>query len=184
MREDISSQDLLDANQSENRSNLWWSTPPVGFSKLNLDGSFDPLMRVMGFGGVMRDSAGNWLWGFSDSCSSGNVLGAELLAIKFGRHHAWDRNHRKIYVETDSLEAVHLLTADITCYNSSISSVIMDIKAMMRRQWEVHLSHVLREANILADHLSKLSSRGDRSSRFWITPPLEVLDFTNSDSYL
>ncbi|KAJ1425754.1 hypothetical protein SESBI_10832 [Sesbania bispinosa] len=35
-----------------------------GVFKLNVDGSFISSLRMMGVGGVLRDSTGAWLWGF------------------------------------------------------------------------------------------------------------------------
>ncbi|KAJ1406818.1 Ribonuclease H domain [Sesbania bispinosa] len=184
--EDTHLQAALEPAPSFSSAAFWWSCPPAGFSKLNVDGSFNPVSRAMGIGGVLRESDGNWLWGFSDHRAYGSVLEAELLAIQVGLQFAWEQNHRCVLCETDSLEVIHLLNDDRPCSSSTglIGLLLGQIKVLLQQPWEVHLSHILREANSLVDFLSKFSSRRDRTSLFWKTPPGEVLDILSSDSSL
>lgn len=42
-----------------------WMKPPLGWFKLNTDGSSVQQRKVAGGGGVIRDGFGNWVVGFS-----------------------------------------------------------------------------------------------------------------------
>jgi hypothetical protein len=44
-----------------------WNPPPVNWAKLNTDGSVLGDPGLVGGGGVIQDSLGNWLGGFSRS---------------------------------------------------------------------------------------------------------------------
>lgn len=54
---------------------LRWIKPPLGYFKLNVDGSRDG-NGVIGAGGVIRDSSGNWIQGFAHHIGSGEVIQA------------------------------------------------------------------------------------------------------------
>ncbi|KAJ1383750.1 Reverse transcriptase zinc-binding domain [Sesbania bispinosa] len=59
-------------------STLWWYPPPPNVTKLNVDGSYVARTGLMGIGGLLRDSFGTWLWGFTGSVGQGRILLAEL----------------------------------------------------------------------------------------------------------
>lgn len=86
-----------------------WQPPPEGSLKLNVDGSFMPAISSMGTGGVLRNHQGNWVAGFSTFEGKGDILQAELLAVKNGLTLAWQLGFRKIHCETDCLEAIQLV---------------------------------------------------------------------------
>ncbi|KAJ1391335.1 Ribonuclease H-like superfamily [Sesbania bispinosa] len=104
---------LLSANDMCSDSSLlmklWWKTPRVGFTKLNVGGSLNPSDGSMASGGVLRSSTGAWIWGFSGFHGFGDVVHAELLALKIGLLHAWDTEFKRLLCETNSLEVIHLL---------------------------------------------------------------------------
>ncbi|KAJ1376124.1 Ribonuclease H-like superfamily [Sesbania bispinosa] len=133
MQEDIHLQVALDTDPSFSSAALWWSCPPASFSKLNVDGSFNPVSRAMGIGGVLRDSDGHWIRGFSDHRAYGNILEAKLLALQVGLQYAWEQNHRYILCETDSLEVIHLLKDERPCSSSTgvIGLLLGQIKALL-----------------------------------------------------
>ncbi|KAJ1375954.1 Ribonuclease H-like superfamily [Sesbania bispinosa] len=121
---------------------LWWSPPPSGFFKLNVDGCFNILDGFMGIGGVLRNSAGHWIWGFSAQFVLGSSLEAELRALKA----VWASHGRKI-------------------------------------PWDVRIVHVLREANCLADHMSRLTTYRDGRVQLWDNPPRDALVFLLADCH-
>ncbi|KAK8479556.1 hypothetical protein V6N12_064054 [Hibiscus sabdariffa] len=63
--------------------------PPWGWCKLNVDGSRDRLTRVSSCGGVIRDSHGYWMMGFTKNLGMCSVLDAELWGIYEGLLCAW-----------------------------------------------------------------------------------------------
>lgn len=50
-----------------------WEAPPIGFIKLNVDGSVLEANSVMGTGGLLRSETGDWLKGFSSYEGVGDV---------------------------------------------------------------------------------------------------------------
>ncbi|KAJ1417501.1 Ribonuclease H-like superfamily [Sesbania bispinosa] len=128
MKEDFTHEASFLSNPSDPHPSLWWSPPPNGFSKLNTNGSFH---SSMGLGGVMRDAGGHWLWGFSEFCRDGNCLEVELLALRRGLKLAWERGHRRIMCEVDSLEVIHLINRDPLPLVDTQACLLQDIKSLL-----------------------------------------------------
>ena len=61
-----------------------WEKPPVGWAKLNSDGSALGNPGRAGGGGVIRDHNGKWLKGYARSFGSTNNCMAELWALRDG----------------------------------------------------------------------------------------------------
>ncbi|KAJ1393391.1 Ribonuclease H domain [Sesbania bispinosa] len=117
-------------------SALWWSHPPADFSKLNVDGSYFLRSRMMGIGGFLPDSFCNWLWGFSGSVGQGNSLLAVLLALKQGLEIAWEKGHKRLIVETDSLEVIHLVNSPNN-HNLYCGEVVKHIQQMLKKDGQI-----------------------------------------------
>lgn len=100
--------------RTDNHTNLsLWKTPQPSWLKLNTDGSLSS--SVVGSCGCLRDEICSWLLGFSGYLGYGNALLSELWAIWHGLHLAIQRYpNSKILLETDSSEAIHLLTKNNT----------------------------------------------------------------------
>ncbi|KAJ1405719.1 Ribonuclease H domain [Sesbania bispinosa] len=169
------SQYFLEGDSLDSNSSLWWKAPPMGYAKLNIDGSFIFDSREMGYGGVLRDSEGTWQWGFSGLAEQGSVIEAELVALMKGLHFAWENSFRKLICETDSLEVVHLITNYSEEVQSPFHDTLRSLMMWLDRDWDVCVKHVFREANLVADRLAKLRNRGVIGVSFWTIPPLEVI---------
>lgn len=63
--------------------------------------------NMMGTGGLIRSSKGDWITGFS--CFEGGGMLAELLAVRRGLQLAWESGFRNVVLEIDSQEVVSLL---------------------------------------------------------------------------
>ncbi|KAJ1377718.1 Ribonuclease H domain [Sesbania bispinosa] len=149
----------VDEDTRECRDKLWWTAPHVGFTKLNVDGSFNPLTGMMRFGGAMRDSEGAWLWGFSAAGGMGSVIEAEIWALITDLQIAWDKEYMKVQCETDSLEVIYMLNCDPSSLFGQTKRLLEQLKALLSRPWEISVSHVFREANMIADYLAHFNSR-------------------------
>ena len=57
---------------------MGWEKPPLGWVKLNSDGSTLSSLGRAGGGGVIRDHEGKWLKGYARSLGSTNSCVAEL----------------------------------------------------------------------------------------------------------
>lgn len=80
-----------------------WSSPPPDFVKINVDGSSLGNPGRSGFGGVIRNSHGEWIMGFSGFCGVTTNINSELMAIQVGLKLAWDKDYRDVICESDSL---------------------------------------------------------------------------------
>ncbi|KAG5232203.1 reverse mRNAase [Salix suchowensis] len=57
---------------------LHWKHPRSGVCKVNTDGSRINVTGISGAGGVLRDSNGAWIQGFSVNLGASSILEAEL----------------------------------------------------------------------------------------------------------
>jgi ribonuclease HI len=88
------------------------ATSPRDFVKLNTDGSVLGNPGLASLGGVLRDSNGNWLRGFSHKLGITNSLAAELWGVRDGLLLARDLNIRKLIIESDAKSVVDLLKTE------------------------------------------------------------------------
>ncbi|KAK9019059.1 hypothetical protein V6N11_034099 [Hibiscus sabdariffa] len=63
--------------QQTSRS-VQWEAPPWDWCKVNVDGSRNRLIGVTSWGGVARDSHGQWMMGFTKHLGMCSMLDAEL----------------------------------------------------------------------------------------------------------
>ncbi|KAJ1376533.1 Ribonuclease H-like superfamily [Sesbania bispinosa] len=66
--------------------------------RLSVDGNWFPQQSRLGFGGLLRDSHGRWLAGYSGGRSNEDPCLAEILAVWRGLLVAWDMGFRVIVV--------------------------------------------------------------------------------------
>ncbi|CAN0899547.1 Putative ribonuclease H protein At1g65750 [Linum grandiflorum] len=78
-----------------------------------------------------------------------------MRAIVDGLNLAWSLGVRWIRVQSDSMAAVAILAKD-TKLDHQHAALVLQFKELCSRQWEVHLSHIYREANNVADYLANL----------------------------
>lgn len=133
---------------------LRWKPPETSWVSLCVDGAFSMTQQTRGCGGLLRNSAGQFITGFSLHLDEGDHLSAELWAILIGLKIAWDAGVRKIVVESDSAEAISL--TEVTNYSIHPDChIIMEIQSMIHRAWEIRICQISRDANVAADHLAK-----------------------------
>ncbi|OMO54559.1 hypothetical protein COLO4_36419 [Corchorus olitorius] len=82
-------------------------------------------------------------------------------------------NRRILWGGTESKRALQLVK-----WNEfhSLGDLLMDIKEMLRWDWQCHYKHTLREGNFCADKLSKMGCELDADFEVYHAPPLEVVD--------
>ena len=89
-----------------------WEKPPVGWMKLNTDGSVFGSLGVVGCGGVIRDDCGNWLSGFNRRIGITNSFCAELWGLREGLIMCCNLNIASIIVELDAKAVIEALRND------------------------------------------------------------------------
>ncbi|KAJ1437578.1 Ribonuclease H domain [Sesbania bispinosa] len=137
--------------------------------------------RAMYTGGVLRDSSGTWICGCSSKEGDGTVLRAELLAILCGLLMAWDKGLCKVLCESDSPEVVHLLHLELIPESTPYKDLLLEIRNLLQKNWDVSLAHVVRETNYVADFLTKDVVAMAEDYTLWDAPPLGALPLLTED---
>ncbi|KAE8667691.1 hypothetical protein F3Y22_tig00112383pilonHSYRG00357 [Hibiscus syriacus] len=88
-----------------------WSRPPEGWFCLNCDGGVTSESSKGSAGGVLRDSNGTSIIGFSKHRGISSALQSELWEIYEGLRMAWDRRVTELEIQTENAQAVHLIQA-------------------------------------------------------------------------
>ena len=142
------------------RLNAKWDKPPPDWYELNTDASI--INGHAGAGGLLRDSNGNWVQGFSKPLGTATVLMAKLWASREGLCMARQLNIYNLIVNVDSSDVVKLITFG----GRDILQVFQ----------QVQLSHCYREANHAADLHAKIGSSQCEDFVYYVTPPVTLLD--------
>lgn len=74
---------------------LSWTSPPLGWAKLNAYGCMKRSEGNIGSRGFHRDSTGNWLAVFAANLGKGGTLSAEL-GFFFGLKLVWKNGYRAV----------------------------------------------------------------------------------------
>nr|XP_027086510.1 uncharacterized protein LOC113708247 [Coffea arabica] len=135
-----------------------WEFPVQGAFKLNTDGCSLGNPGVSGGGGVLRDSSGALLFGFSVPFGELTCLQAEIKALVFGVQQCRLRGFSRIRVEVDSLVLVNLLVRQVRC-PWSVRSDLESLRAVQGLEWTV--GHCYREMNQVADALAKVGAHSE-----------------------
>ena len=91
-----------------------WVAPPLGWFKLNTDGSSLGNPGLAGGGGIIRNHVGDWVGGFSRAIGITTSVQAEFRALKDGLNLAIDLGIFNLEIEMDSLIAVELVNSITT----------------------------------------------------------------------
>ncbi|KAK8503952.1 hypothetical protein V6N12_019120 [Hibiscus sabdariffa] len=157
---------ILSARPSRrvDRSLIRWQFPRTGWVKVNTDGSRCPASGRASCGGVIRDENGSGSWDSLDFIGVCSTLDAELWAVLDGLTQAWELGFRKVEIELDSLAAIRIIKGDAT--SRAHSHLFHHIHHLRQRDWEVGFQHVYREANLVADSMTKLDTSGHAGVEF------------------
>ena len=134
---------------------IWWQFPPDPFIKLNTDGNAIGNPGLAGARGLLRNSSGEWISGFSLHLGLTSNNMAELAVVHQDLILAWDMGFKFIHLELDSMTVFTWLNATTDSYPTNILPLISDCRNLLARALEVHVLHVYREANACADALAK-----------------------------
>src|SRR3954465_8524944 len=80
--------------------NISWAAPPPGIIKINTDRAFDPTTQRAFAGGLIQDSQGHWIAGFTFNIGKYSILHADLWAIYEGLKLAWQHGYQQIEIES------------------------------------------------------------------------------------
>ncbi|XP_057426389.1 uncharacterized protein LOC130719799 [Lotus japonicus] len=102
----------------------------------------------------------------------GNAFASEAEALLLGLKLVWDRGYREVTVKVDCAE---LLQSIENGDSGRFFPVIIEIKQLRDRAWNISIERVRRECNAPADYLAKLGARSPGVNfSFLDKPPWEV----------
>uniref|UniRef100_A0ACD5WX57 Uncharacterized protein n=1 Tax=Avena sativa TaxID=4498 RepID=A0ACD5WX57_AVESA len=139
-----------------------WSPLPVGWTKLNVDGSFHPESRIGGLGMVLRDDRGNIIFSSCRhifSCSS--PLEAELMACMEGCALTTQWSDLPCITETDCLNLVAMINNNIEDISPE-TFLLKEIRRLLNEMVKFKVVHIRREQNLVR---MLLPTWGDRRSK-------------------
>ena len=155
----------------DNTEWIAWEKPKADWCKLNTDAAWDSDVKAGG-GGLLRGHTGEWIRGVSVMLSARSPICAEALALKEGLKLAWELKFDKVEVESDAQELIDAIQGKI--FLPEADATIRKIRQWMRRDWEISLRHIYREANRCADRLAKLGKMQACKKTIWCTPPAQL----------
>ncbi|CAI0392409.1 unnamed protein product [Linum tenue] len=131
---------------------IGWSLPPAGWCSVNTDGSVILASQSSTAGGVVRDDQGRFLGAFTMNLGGGSITRAELMGMLQGLKRAWELDVKKVVLLTDSKAAIELL--DSAASSHPHYRLVVQVRQMIQREWEVRVEHTFREGNVVADFLA------------------------------
>ncbi|CAN0897275.1 Putative ribonuclease H protein At1g65750 [Linum grandiflorum] len=84
-----------------------------------------------------------------------SITRAEIRGIVEGLRLAWSLGIQRIRVQSDSAAAIAILSNSASLDHQH-AILVMQYQEFGKRQWEVTLTHIYREANRAADYLANL----------------------------
>ncbi|KAL2969486.1 hypothetical protein AAZX31_15G084400 [Glycine max] len=167
---------------------IWctWRCPPNGWVCLNTDGSVFENHRNgstgSACGGLVRDSSGCFLGGFTVNIGITAVTLAELWGVVHGLKLAWDLGCKKVKVDIDSGHALGLIRHGPVAKDPAFA-LVSEINELVRKEWLVEFSHVFRESNRAADKLAHLghSHSSESGAKRFSDPPFALLAILQDD---
>ena len=159
-----------------------WSPPPLGFVKVNTDGSSFSSPQHCGCGGVMCSEVGTWIIGFSASSWAQDITILELLAIREGLELAWCMGYHRLICESDCQEAIVLIDSPSLPWAFDLQELVKCIQLMIKRDLEVPCRLIMGSANSVADALAKLGASSLDGLHLWSKPLTGLQSMLNSDS--
>ncbi|XP_049394520.1 uncharacterized protein LOC125858752 [Solanum stenotomum] len=153
--------------------------PLTGTFKLNIDDSFSKDRNKGGTGGVIKDHNGNWVIGFYHNITSQSHTMVEIEALLDDLKITADCSIVPIEIELDSIEVIEALEDTQSIYASKINSYGL----LMKRLGNPLVRHSFRQANKVADFLSRLGTKLTPSAQATIlsTPADHTMSLIKDD---
>ncbi|XP_021603296.1 uncharacterized protein LOC110608387 [Manihot esculenta] len=108
------------------------------------------------------------------------ILSAELKAILYGVRVAKQCGFRKVIVESDNLEAIHMLNV-VSEVHRNYNSIICAIRDLLESGDNFSFIHGTRESNQCADKLAKIDAASGGPFQLLEEPPSELFHLIDKD---
>ena len=152
---------------------MGWSPPRNEWITLNTDGCCKGNFELAGCGGLLRNTNGDWIKGYSYNIGSCNVLAAEMWGAIKGLKIAWSEGHRKVLLGIDSALAVKWINERLQP-TSLMANLFARCFHLMGRNWEVRVVHIYREQNCATDFLASVAIQHGKGLVIYDAPPLNI----------
>ncbi|GLU03917.1 hypothetical protein SLE2022_210880 [Rubroshorea leprosula] len=119
-----------------------------------MDGSVVGNSGLGSCGGLLLDSRGQWVRGYTRNIGFTTALAVELWAIRDGLQMAFNLQFNYIIIETNCYAAFQLISTASNPHHPH-STLILDCRALLSMIPHVHLRHVFRESNMVPDAIAK-----------------------------
>lgn len=133
---------------------LYWFVLDAGKLKLNTDGCSKGVPGQERYGGLLRDVAGTWLWGYYGKIGHCTSLEMELWAIYRGLTILLQKGTKDVKIESDSKQAINQILHGPN-QNSPYKALIEDAKFLLQR-CNCSFGRTLREGNKVDDQLANM----------------------------
>ncbi|XP_045809964.1 uncharacterized protein LOC123904334 [Trifolium pratense] len=158
-----------------------WNNNNFSCIILDVDGSCLGSPARSGFGGIIRNTFGHYLAGFSGYIQgSSDILYAELYVIYKGLLLAINMGIDELVCYSDSLHCINLIKGPQVKFHMH-AVLIQDMKDLIY-QSNVSLCHTLREDNQCADFFAKLGASSNTDFISHDCPPEDVQDLLKNDA--
>ncbi|XP_075111744.1 uncharacterized protein LOC142181940 [Nicotiana tabacum] len=141
--------------------------PPKGWSKLNIDASFDGVIQKCGLGGIFRDAKGHWIVGFGKPSYECGSLETEIKALLEGLKMAEEWRMYLLVIETDSVEVIQSILQGNRLYDD----IVNECRSLMHQQKEIILQHTFRQGNSVAHHMTRKAKDQFEGKKTFVEAP-------------
>ena len=105
---------------------------------------------------------------------------AELWGLYQGLQLAWDAGIKRLLVEVDSLCVSQMISKQVIVPNVFYALVVA-VRNLLSRNWQVSLSHIFREANSAADFMASMAYSVPYGVHVFNSPPVGIYSFILQD---
>ena len=155
-----------------NRS-IFWERPPLGWKKLNTDGSWLGGADRAGYGGIVRDDQGEWVAGFSRHIGSTNSFTTELWGLREGLILCCNLNIESLVIELDAQAVVDVMKNN-AYVNNVVSPILDDCRQLVARFQQIQFRFCYRQANRCANLLARMGAVQEDDFKSFVSPPVDI----------
>lgn len=158
-----------------------WRPPDVDGVVLNVDGSALSNPGQTGVGGLVRNSSGEFLFGYYGSVGYSDIMHVEVVALLRGIKLCREAGYKVVVCYFDSMNTTKMVREGVAIHHREANEIQL-IRNCLSRDWSVHVHHSWREGNQCANFLAKIGARSDEVLVVLNTPPIVLSPLLLADA--
>ena len=107
---------------------------------------------------------------------------AELWGLFQGLTLAWDVGIKRLLVEVDSLGVTQMISKQVVVPNV-FHALIIAIRDLLSRNWQISISHIYREANSAADFMANMAHSAPLGLHVYSNPHVGIYSIMSQDLF-